>query len=185
MGRLILLVGKTSSGKDTIARYIKDAYGINQVVSYTTRPKRPNETNGVEHFFVSKDEMQKILATQDILAYTKFNDTEYCATAQQLKGSDSDRVYIIDPHGIKELQKKGLDMITIYVDLDEYTILDRAIKRGDILDTVKARLHNEREQFDNFKARKSYDFLISTNCDLEFVYSKVDSILNKSGFRKI
>jgi len=43
------LIGKTSSGKDTVARYIKDAYGINQVVSYTTRPKRPCETNGVEH----------------------------------------------------------------------------------------------------------------------------------------
>ena len=183
MGRLILLVGKTSSGKDTIARYIKDAYGISQVISYTTRPKRPSETYGVEHFFVSKDEMQKILTTQDILAYTKFNDTEYCATAQQLEGSD--RVYIIDPHGIEELQKKCLDMITIYVDLDEHTILDRATKRGDILDTVKTRLRNEREQFDNFKAKKSYDFLVNTDCSLELVFSKVDSILNKSGFHKI
>lgn len=127
--------------------------------------------------------MSHILNAQNIIAYTELNKAQYCATAQQLEGSD--RVYIIDPHGVEELQKKGLDMITIYVDLDAYTILDRATKRGDILDIVKTRLRNEQEQFDNFKAKKSYDFLVNTDCSLELVFSKVDSILNKSGFHKI
>lgn len=183
MGRLILLVGKTSSGKDTIAKYIKDAYGIDQVVSYTTRPKRPSETNGVEHIFISEDEMQKILTEQDIIAYTELNKAQYCATAQQIENAD--KVYIINPKGVEDLAGSGLDMVTIYVDLDEDIILGRALKRGDKLATVKSRLDDEREQFDNFKARKSYDFLISTDCDLEFVYSKVDSILSMLCFNKI
>ena len=184
MGRLILLVGKTSSGKDTIARYIKDAYGINQVVSYTTRPKRPSETNGVEHIFVTDEEMDSIFATQNIIAHTEFNNTRYCATAQQLE--DGDKVYIIDPNGVRELAGLPLlNKVVIYVDLDEDIIVDRAIKRGDTPFDVKMRLANERKLFDDFKAKKSYDFLINTDCSLELVFSKVDSILNKSGFNKI
>ena len=183
MGRLILLVGKTSSGKDTIARYIKDVYGIDQVVSYTTRPKRPSETNGVEHIFVTKEEMANILTTQNVLAYTEFNNTQYCATTQQLEGAD--KVYIIDPNGVGYLKEKGIPAVTIYVDLDESIIIDRALKRGDNLDAVKTRLADEQGQFNNFKSMQFYDYLICTDCNLEFVYSKVDAILSELGFSKI
>ena len=127
--------------------------------------------------------MSHILNTQNIIAYTELNKAQYCATAQQIENAD--KVYIINPKGVEDLAGSGLDMVTIYVDLDEDIILGRALKRGDNLATVKARLDDEREQFDNFKARKSYDFLISTNCDLEFVYSKVDSILSTLGISKI
>lgn len=183
MGRLILLVGKTSSGKDTIARYIKDAYGISQIVSYTTRPKRPSETNWLEHIFVTKKEMSDILATQNILAYTEFNDTQYCTTTKQLEGTD--KVYIIDPNGIGYMKEKGISAVIIYVDLDESIIVSRALKRGDDIHAVRTRLKNEREQFDDFKRRKLYDFKVDTNCDFHEVLASVDSILNTSGFSKI
>lgn len=60
---IIALIGKTSSGKDTVARYIKASYGINQIVSYTTRPMRSHETDGVEHYFVSKERMTEVFRT--------------------------------------------------------------------------------------------------------------------------
>ena len=74
--KLIFLVGKTSSGKDTVAKYISDKYGIPMVCSYTTRGMRDYEEDGVQHYFVSKERMKEILETESIVAYVKFPKTE-------------------------------------------------------------------------------------------------------------
>ena len=58
---IIAVIGKTSSGKDTVAKVLNEKYGIPSVVSMTTRPKREYETNGVEHVFISKEEMSNVL----------------------------------------------------------------------------------------------------------------------------
>lgn len=60
MGKIFVVMGKTSSGKDTVYKRVLDNLGLNQVVIYTTRPMRPGETNGVEYFFASEDELQKL-----------------------------------------------------------------------------------------------------------------------------
>lgn len=64
MGKLFVIMGKTSSGKDTIYKKVLDALlateGENApktVVIYTTRPMRPGETNGVEYFFVTEEQL--------------------------------------------------------------------------------------------------------------------------------
>ena len=61
MGKIFCLMGKSSSGKDTIFKEINDDKDLNlkPIVSYTTRPKRINETNGVEYFFINNDELNK------------------------------------------------------------------------------------------------------------------------------
>ena len=60
MGRIFVVMGKTSSGKDTVYKRILDSLTLNQVVIYTTRPMRPGETNGVEYFFATEAELQKL-----------------------------------------------------------------------------------------------------------------------------
>ena len=64
---IIAIVGKTSSGKDSLAKYIKEYYDIPAIVSYTTRPKRESETNGIEHWFISKEEMAELLKIENII----------------------------------------------------------------------------------------------------------------------
>ena len=61
MGKIFCLMGKSSSGKDTIFSKIKNDKDLNlkPVVSYTTRPKRINETQGVEYFFINKEDLDK------------------------------------------------------------------------------------------------------------------------------
>ena len=67
MGRIFVVMGKTSSGKDTIYKRVLETLTLNQgktapktVVIYTTRPMRPGETNGVEYFFATEEELQKL-----------------------------------------------------------------------------------------------------------------------------
>lgn len=67
MGKIFVVMGKTSSGKDTVYKRVLDSLAISEgtaapktVVIYTTRPMRPGETNGVEYFFATEEELQSL-----------------------------------------------------------------------------------------------------------------------------
>lgn len=67
MGRIFVVMGKTSSGKDTIYKKVFGSLLSTEgedapktVVIYTTRPKRPGETNGVEYFFVTEEKLKEL-----------------------------------------------------------------------------------------------------------------------------
>ena len=53
--KLIILTGKSSSGKDTLARMLEQKYGYNFIVSTTTRPMRPGESDKNPYNFVSDE----------------------------------------------------------------------------------------------------------------------------------
>ena len=52
---LICLVGETSRGKDTVAKILQEDYNLKPVCSYTTRPMRPGEIEGREHYFITRE----------------------------------------------------------------------------------------------------------------------------------
>lgn len=181
MVTVICIIGKTSTGKDTIAKYLGSKYGVSPVVSYTTRPARAGEVNGREHFFIDEDTMKRIRATKDVIAYTKFNDTEYCATLSSL-GTNGVKSYIIDPVGYDYLIKNfgaKLDIVSLYIKASDKTIIDRALKRGDDSGAVIKRLHNESKMFDDFEENGVYDYLIDAEGSRQDVIAQVDKIVKE------
>ena len=73
--KIIGLIGKTSSGKDTIARYLYKRYCIEPIISYTTRPMRESEVDGREHWFVDDKKMDEVLSNKTkILAFMENPD---------------------------------------------------------------------------------------------------------------
>ena len=62
MGKIFYLMGKSSTGKDTIYREIlrSDANNLRVIVPYTTRPVRAGEVQGKQYFFVDEEEFQKM-----------------------------------------------------------------------------------------------------------------------------
>ena len=80
MGKIFCLMGKSSSGKDTIFKKIRDDKELNlkPIVSYTTRPKRTNETNGVEYFFINEKEVENVEFLANEYTYKELEDgTQY------------------------------------------------------------------------------------------------------------
>ena len=56
MGKIYYMMGKSSSGKDTLFKEVKQAMPeLKTITLYTTRPIREGEHNGVEYYFVSED----------------------------------------------------------------------------------------------------------------------------------
>lgn len=95
----ILIVGRTSSGKDSLQDLLVKNYGWSFVKSMTTRPKRHPDEHG--HIFISKEEAAAI-PQHEKAAWTVINGYEYFCTRQQIYESDA---YIVDPKGVEVLLK--------------------------------------------------------------------------------
>ncbi len=82
-GRIFLLMGKSTSGKDTIYRnLIEDReLALKKVVPYTTRPQRSGETDGVQYFFKTEEEYQLLKASGKIIEertyHTNYGEWRY------------------------------------------------------------------------------------------------------------
>ncbi|MDD6057723.1 MAG: guanylate kinase, partial [Clostridiales bacterium] len=59
MGKIFLLLGKSSCGKDTLFRMLMEdqELSLKTIVSYTTRPMRAGETNGTEYYFCDEEKL--------------------------------------------------------------------------------------------------------------------------------
>ena len=62
MGKIIYLMGKSSSGKDTVYRKILQSkkFNLSKMVPYTTRPIREGEQEGVEYHFTDVETLEKL-----------------------------------------------------------------------------------------------------------------------------
>ena len=185
---ILAIVSKTNGAKDTVAKYIFQNYGIPMVVSYTTRPMRGYETDGIQHYFVDDERMEKILKTEDIIAYTKNEETgiQYFATVQAL--TNEDIVYIINPDGIRWFKENGtnkIEMKSIYIYSKEEDILRRGRERGDDVEVLEKRLSSERAEFDEFYENKGYDYLVRNISSLDYLYGQVDAVMEILGFEKV
>lgn len=174
---IICIVGKTSSGKDTVAKYIKENYDIDMVVSYSTAKRRPDQVEGVHHYFISDEEMEKLKSTATLIAYSKNDITgiQYCATLESITSDPC--IYIINPEGIAYLKRNNIEFCSIYVDCSDSRIMERGTNRGDSILKLTARLSSERQEWESFRDSKSYDYIIDNNGDYASLVNQVNSIM--------
>lgn len=166
---LLCLMGKTASGKDTLAQKLCERTGLRQVISYTTRERRANE--GDTHIFISDEEYQTLEDSGQIAAFTQIGPYRYCCTIEQLYEND---VYVIDPIGVqhlRELDLPNLKLVTIYVNTPDDVRKERALhQRGDDRLTFMKRDMAERDQFRTMLRNADFDYAIS-NIDVAKAYS--------------
>lgn len=149
---LFLFVGRSASGKTTIANMLAEKHGYKQVESYTTRKPRFDCEPG--HIFVSEEEFKNL---GELAAYTYYNNNHYGTTFEQLSESD---IYVIDVPGVESLlEKLQVDtrpICVIYFDASVYNRILRMIDRGDSDMMVIARLLQD----ENEDWRKQLDSLV-------------------------
>lgn len=178
---LFCVVGKSASGKDTLCRLVKERLGYDSICSFTDRPMREGEINGREHYFLSKEEMTEVLATQHILAKTQIGEYRYCATVESI--TDTAKFYIVDPDGIKYLQENadnlGIYPYVIYIDVPDDIRCKRAKLRGDLTEVFLERCASEDKMFEEFRCNidKNKDYTIILNYNLEIAYIEFSAIV--------
>ena len=179
---LICLMGKTASGKDTLANRLCERAGLRQIISYTTRERRENE--GDTHIFISDAEYQTIEDSGQIAAFTKIGPYKYCCTIDQLYEND---IYVVDPIGVqhlRELNLPNLKLVTVYVNVPDDVRKDRALnKRGDNRLAFVKRDIAEKEQFRTMLRNADFDYAIS-NIEWPKAYSCLRHIADIEGIWK-
>ena len=74
---LIVIMGKSGSGKDSLVKEIlKCSKTLKALIPYTTRPMRPNEENGKDYFFVSPESFEEHVKSNDFAAMTEYHTVQ-------------------------------------------------------------------------------------------------------------
>lgn len=134
-------MGKSASGKSTIANLLEKRHGFKQVYSYCTR--KPRYEGEIGHIFVGEEEFKQL---GELAAYTFYHQCHYGTTFEQL---DESSIYVIDVPGVKSLLKKLGDrestrpMHIFYFDAAVSTRIDRMIDRGSSDMEIVSRLRND------------------------------------------
>ena len=166
---LLLVMGRTASGKDSLVNKLCERTGLKQVISYTTRERRANE--GDTHHFVTKEDYEMMKAEGKVAAYTEIAGNFYWTTIDQLYNND---VYIIDPLGVKtlrELNLPNLRIVTVFINTPDNIREERALgKRGDDKTKFRVRDFSESRQFNEMLLDSDFDYAIS-NIDFAKAYS--------------
>ena len=146
---MILLVGKSASGKDTIQKELIKL-GYNAVVTYTTRPPRKGEVDGVAYNFITKEDFLAKESDGFFAETTSYNvatgETWYYGSA--IKDLTDDKVMIVNPEGLRHIKKiSSLNPIAFYLMADEETIWNRLRQRGDDAAEARRRLNADDMDF--------------------------------------
>lgn len=152
---LYLFVGKSSSGKTTVANMLEEQYGYKQVFSYTTR--EPRYEGEIGHIFITKDEFNNL---GKLAAHTVYNEHYYGTTFEQLNECN---IYVIDPYGAESLLEKCDNyhraIRIIYFDVPIYNRIQRMLNRGDSdMQIVSRLLNDENEDWYKMLDGLTFDF---------------------------
>lgn len=138
MGKIVYLMGKSSSGKDTIYKRLleKKEFLFHTVVLYTTRPIRAGEKNGVEYYFTDEAGFQRLQregkVIEDRVYYTVQGVWRYFTVMEDNKFQDQENYLMI---GTLESYEKVREyfgeerMVPVLIDLDDGERLQRALDR--------------------------------------------------------
>lgn len=145
MGKIYYMMGKSSSGKDTLFKEVKKALPWLQTITlYTTRPIRQGERDGVEYFFVSEDTLNAYENQGKVIeqrAYDTVHGIWKYATVDdgQINLDTSDYLVIGTLQSYERMQKfYGPDkLVPIYIEVEDGERLARALAREREQETPK------------------------------------------------
>lgn len=165
---LMLIVGKTNSGKSSLIKKICDRTGLFQLTSYTTRPRRNEQDN--DHIFVEIEDYFKAKENGEIAIETEIAGNFYYATREQLYKAD---LYTINPEALDVLLKTNLPnirFVIVYISCPDEIREARAMQRGDDKRAYRVRQFAERQEFRRFVAEEKWNYAIN-NLDFPKSYS--------------
>ncbi len=185
-GLLIVVSGPSGAGKGTICkRLLEKNPNLGYSISATTRAPRTGEVNGVNYWFLSKEEFQKMIAEDGLLEWAEVYGNYYGTPAQKVKDSLAEGKNIlleIDTQGAALVREKFPEGVYIYIlppSLEE--LKRRIIGRGtDSAESIERRLSCAREEMGC--ASEQYNYLV-LNDEVELAVERVETIIEAEQYQ--
>ena len=182
-GKMIILSSPSGAGKTTLVKKISKEKNFKVSISHTTREPRANETNGVDYYFTSPDNFEKLVEENAFLEYAKVFQILYGSTKKQVFNyleNGYNVLFDIDWQGAQQIKNQTLNhqLISYFILPPSREILyKRLISRGETNDkTIQMRM----KQFDRDVLHWiDYDFVV-INEDLDECYKEIIGYLENT-----
>jgi guanylate kinase len=179
-GFLFVLSGPSGVGKDTLLKeFLKTDLKITKCVTYTTRPPRPGEVDGVDYKFVSLAEFEELKRNNAFLEWAEIGGNLYATPrdfVERKLEEGEDIILKIDVQGATRVKELFPEAILIFVAPPSLEVLaERMRKRGSPEEEIERRLEIASREME---MAGNYQFVLVNN-DLEETLEKLYEIIKR------
>lgn len=184
---LIVISGPSGAGKDTVMQRMQErGLPFHFVVTATTRPKRDNEVEGKDYWFVSKEEFARMIEANELIEYAiVYGDYKGIPRAQvrEALASGKDVVMRLDVQGAETVRKLASQALLIFLTTASEDELERRLRnrRSENSDALALRIATARKELQRIAA---FDYvIINRDFQLDDTVDKVRAIIEAEHLR--
>lgn len=162
-GNLYVIAAPSGTGKTTLVHALLALTSkILVSISHTTRPKRPNETDGVNYHFIDQAEFQRMIDHHDFLEHAIIFDNQYGTSkswVEKTLAEGLDVILEIDWQGHQQIKQLFPHAISIFILPPSFEDLKKRLinRNQDAPDVIKKRLANAQEAVSHISA---FDYVV-------------------------
>ncbi len=178
-GLLFIVSAPSGAGKTTLVeRLVERVPNLTMSRSYTSRPARAGEMDGVDYNFVTRERFEAMRAAGEFLEWADVFGNLYgtsSADTGRILESGNDVVLVIDVQGARKVRRGGIDAIAIFVMPPSFGALEERLRgrSKDSEDAIQRRLQVARDEVAAFA---EYDYLV-VNDELTPAVERLRSIV--------
>ena len=189
MYKIICLIGKSGSGKDTIIQKLRADLKIPIAISFTSRPMRTGEIQDLTYHFVSdsyfEDNKEKFIEQRLYKVINKDKTKaiwRYGLTEESFE--EGNNLVIVDVNGYKALKKffGEQNVLPFFIHCSDATRLNRLIGRGDMNNPLEVtrRLEADERDFKEFIESHNY-YKICNEHGIDLAVQEIEGVLKRRG----
>jgi guanylate kinase len=174
---IVLLVGVSGAGKDTIKHRLLETGEYHHIVSHTTRPMRSNggvmEQDGVEYYFIGKDQAASMLERGEYVEANEYSGNIYGTSVAEIKKAhDEGKIAITDMEiqGVAEYKALDPKVIAVFVLPPTYKEWQRRLQarygvQGADSADMQRRMNTAIAELQEALSKPYYHFVVNENLD--------------------
>jgi guanylate kinase len=180
--KIFIISGPSGAGEDSVIEGLRKHFKIERVITSTTRPMRPGESQGKPYYFLSREEFEKKIKNNELAEWAEeYNNNLYGVTKKELERvANSGRIGIwkIEYKGVMNVKEKFPEIKSIYIAPPSLEVLQERIRRRnpDVSEEyIRERMNYTQEWI---KHENIYDYkVVNEEGKLEETIEKVAEII--------
>jgi guanylate kinase len=162
-GTLFVVSAPSGTGKTTVVeRLAERTSGLTLSRSYTSRPARDGERDGVDYHFVTRDRFEAMIAAGEFLEWADVFGNLYgtcAAQTERMLQDGRDVVLVIDVQGARQVRQRGLALVSVFVLPPSFQVLEQRLRgrSKDSEEAVRRRLEVARHEVVGYC---EYDYVV-------------------------